>query len=131
MLREFGGDGRGGPRSTTDADGPVVLAEPLGVELADDAHHVHGERLFGRGPERVAIANIEAGAVQWTDHPRATQSPFAQARVCVRAHVVDRKEPMRGVADEDVAPAQHPGVHPAGTQISKRHDRFEALFAHP
>jgi hypothetical protein len=36
MLREFGGDGRCGPRSATDADGPVVLAEPLGVELA---HH--------------------------------------------------------------------------------------------
>ena len=40
MLGEFGGDGRGGPRSTTDADGPVVLAEPLGVELADDPHDV-------------------------------------------------------------------------------------------
>ena len=36
MLREFGGDGRCGSRSATDADGPVVLAEPLGVELA---HH--------------------------------------------------------------------------------------------
>jgi hypothetical protein len=36
MLREFGGDGRCGPRSATDADGPVELAEPLGVELADN-----------------------------------------------------------------------------------------------
>ena len=36
MLRQFGGDGRCGPRSTADADGPVVLAEPLGVELADN-----------------------------------------------------------------------------------------------
>ena len=36
MLRESGGDGRRGPRSATDADGPVSLAELLGVELADN-----------------------------------------------------------------------------------------------
>jgi hypothetical protein len=36
MFRELGGDGRCGPRSATDADGPVKLAEPLGVELADN-----------------------------------------------------------------------------------------------
>jgi hypothetical protein len=36
MLRKFGGDGRCGPRSATDADGPVGLPEPLGVELAHD-----------------------------------------------------------------------------------------------
>src|SRR5580658_234738 len=35
MVRELGGDGRGGPGSATDPDGPVGLAEPLGVELAD------------------------------------------------------------------------------------------------
>jgi hypothetical protein len=36
MLGQFGGDGRCGSRSATDADGPVGLAEPLGVELADN-----------------------------------------------------------------------------------------------
>ena len=36
MLCEFGGDGRCGPRSATDADRPVVLAEPLGIELANN-----------------------------------------------------------------------------------------------
>ena len=36
MLGKFGSDGRCGARGATDADGPVVLAEPLGVELA---HH--------------------------------------------------------------------------------------------
>src|ERR1700728_284101 len=36
MLREFVGDGWGGPGSARDAHAPVRLAEPLGVELADD-----------------------------------------------------------------------------------------------
>ena len=36
MLCQFGGGGRCGPRSATDADGPVGLAEHLGVELADN-----------------------------------------------------------------------------------------------
>jgi hypothetical protein len=39
MLCEFGGDGRCGPRSAADADGPIRLAEPLRVELA---HNTQG-----------------------------------------------------------------------------------------
>ena len=45
MLREFGGDGRRGPRSATDADGPVGLAEPLGVELADNTQDATVEQM--------------------------------------------------------------------------------------
>ena len=34
LLRKFGGDRRCRTRPATDADDPVVLAEPLGIELA-------------------------------------------------------------------------------------------------
>jgi hypothetical protein len=44
MLREFGSDGRCGPRSATDADGPVELTEPLGVELADNTQDTTAEQ---------------------------------------------------------------------------------------
>jgi len=44
MLREFGGDGRCGAWGATDADGPVGLPEPLGVELADDTQDVTVEQ---------------------------------------------------------------------------------------
>ena len=36
MLCQLGGDDGCGPRSATDADGPVGLVDPLGVELADN-----------------------------------------------------------------------------------------------
>ena len=59
MLRQSGGDGGGGPRSTADADGPVGAAEPLGIELADDPHHTTveqppvaaGDGLLGRSED--------------------------------------------------------------------------------
>ena len=44
MLRQSGGDGGCGPWSTADADGPVRPTEPLGVELADDPHHMAVEQ---------------------------------------------------------------------------------------
>jgi hypothetical protein len=85
MLREFGGDGRCGPRSATDADGPVVLAEPLGVELADDAHHVlveqtavaAGDGLLGgsedlgqsvEGSSGVDVESLDDPSIQCINH---------------------------------------------------------------
>ena len=63
MLRQSGGDGGRRPRSTADADRPVGPAEPLGIELADDPHHVSveqpsvaaGDGLLGgvRGPRTI------------------------------------------------------------------------------
>ena len=58
VFCQFGGDGRRGARSTTDADGPVGPAEPLGIELADDSYDTTveqapvtaGDGLLG-GPE--------------------------------------------------------------------------------
>jgi hypothetical protein len=55
MLGEFGGDGRCGSRSATEAHGPVGLANSLRVELADDAQDAvieeapvaTGDSLFG------------------------------------------------------------------------------------
>ena len=43
MLRQFRGDGGCGPRSATDADGPVGLVDPLGVELAHHAKNASVE----------------------------------------------------------------------------------------
>ena len=63
MLREFGGNGRCGARGAADADGPVGLAEPLGVELTDHTQNAFveqapvatGDGLLG-GPEHFGQA---------------------------------------------------------------------------
>ena len=84
MLREFGGDGRCGPRSASDADGPVGLAEPLGVELADNAQDATveqtpvatGDGLLGgsedlsQSAERrsgVDVERLDDSSVQWVN----------------------------------------------------------------
>ena len=59
MLREFGGNRRCEPRNATDADGPVVLAESLGVELA---HHTK-DAIVEKTP--IATGNSRLGGSEY------------------------------------------------------------------
>jgi hypothetical protein len=34
------------------------------------------------------------------------------------------------MADDDLAPAEHAGLHPACAQLGERYDSFQALSAH-
>ena len=88
VLGELGRNARSRAGSASEADGPVGLAEPLGIELADHPNDPTieqpsvpaGDRLFG-GPEdfgqpaerrpRIDVESMDDPSVKRVDHNRS------------------------------------------------------------
>ena len=69
-----------------------------------DADHIAADRANRRRSAHFSITHIEAGAVQGTYQPIATQPPFIETGKCVRAAILDTKELVFDPAQHDFVP---------------------------
>ena len=83
---------------------------------SSDPHAMRRQRLCSRCSEYAAVAHIKRGAVQRADQPYAAQSAFAQARVCVRADVIECVQAVFAVADHEFTAIDCAGPQAAGRQ---------------
>lgn len=86
-----------------DSDGNLDL-------ILDAADGISLQGLNRGGAEHGARPAIERSAMQGTDESNAAQPPLAQARVRVRADVVERMPALPGMTHDDVVPADHHGA---------------------
>ena len=84
------------------------------------------ERLLHRRREHAPIAHVETSRMQRTNEARAAKPALGHARVRMSADIIECKDAIARMTNEDFAPANLTGIHTTFRQIDKLHGRFES-----
>jgi len=87
---------------------------------------VRCERLLRRRREHAPIAHVETSRMQRTNEARAAKPPPVHARERMSADIIECKDAIARMTNEDFAPANLTGAHTTFRQIAKLHGRFES-----
>jgi hypothetical protein len=86
---------------------------------------MRGERQLRRRRKDAPVADVERSAMQGTNEAPALKPALGQARVRMRANIIERKDAITRMADHDLAAAYDAGAHSSLWQVREPHHSFE------